>query len=114
MLSFKELGVMHFNIECDIFVAHRDLYQAATGFVEDAIEEDAGYEIASEMGWDEEQLRIFLLPYVYDDGYVVHRIGGCPDNDIDDWWEFMNNPGRGHIKVWYLDMAKVELPKNIR
>lgn len=103
-------GVMHFNIECDMFVAPKKEYPSADSFLKDAIGEDAGYELRHKNGWNDKQVFDYLLPYVAADGYIVHRVGWCPsDTDIDDWWEFTKLSGRGHMKVWYLDMESVDV-----
>lgn len=107
--KLKNYGVMHFSIDCDIFVAPRKEYLTAQEFLKAAMAEDAGYELAEDKLWNEAEAFNNLLPYVKDDAFIVHRVGYCPsDTDLDDWWEFVRNPGRGHMKVWYLDIHEIE------
>ena len=102
-------GVVHFNIDCDLFVGKQSEYPTATAFLKDAFKEDAGDEVQEQNGWSEAETFEKLLPFVENNGYIVHRVGECPsDPDLDDWWEFVDRPGRGHIKVWTLDIEKVE------
>ena len=48
-------GVMHFNIECDMFVGDRRSYPTAEAFLEATMLEDAGYELARKNEWTENQ-----------------------------------------------------------
>lgn len=109
MSKFADYGVMHFNIECDQFVAARSRYLTAQEFLAEAIREDAGWKLAIDKSWNEAELFNNLFPYVSDNAYVIHRVGECPsDPNIDDWWAFVDGPGKSHVKVWVLDMVEVK------
>lgn len=109
MSKVSTYGVMHFSIDCDLYVASKEIGWTANEFLKEAFKEDAGYELASERGWNEAEVFNKLFPFVKDDGYIVHRVGPHPvDYDVEDWWEFVKVSGRGHVKVWYLDIKEAE------
>ena len=102
----KTYGVMHFNIDCDAFVAPKREFNTAEEFITRAVDyEDAGYDLFPERDNAIEK----LLPLVVSDGYyIVHRCSYHPtDYDLNDWWELVTFSGRGHIPIWYIDMEKV-------
>ena len=108
MSKVQTYGVMHFNIDCDLYVVAKTTGMTAQEFLKGALAEDAGYDLGSEKGWNEAEVANHLFPFVKDDGYIVHRAGTHPtDYDVEDWWEFVKHPGRGHVKVWYINMEEV-------
>lgn len=109
MGKFKDYGIMHFKIECDLFVAHKDLFVDASSFLMEAIhKEDCGIDIAIKNGWDKTQVFNAFIPSVKNDGYVVSRIGYWFYSESNEpHYEFVKTKGRGHIPVWYIDMDEV-------
>jgi len=103
-------GVIRFSIDCDLFVGTREEFLTAEAFLQQAIDyEDCGFELAREKLWDAAETFTQLIPYVKDNGFIVHRCSPHPsDADIEDWWEFVDYKGRGHIPVWSIDMNKAE------
>jgi len=109
MSKVAEAGVMHFSIDGDLYVAAIATGMTAQEFLKAAMGEDAGYDLASKQSWNEAEVANHLFPFIKNDGYIVHRLGSHPtDFDVEDWWEFVKESGRGHVKVWYLDMEEVE------
>ena len=108
MNKLAKAGVMHFGIDCDMYVAAKSLFETAEEFLSRAVDEDAGDEFAK----SREEAMTLLRPFVKE-GYVVYRCTPHPsDADLEEWWEFTKSSGRGHSPAWYVDMEEVRTQTN--
>jgi hypothetical protein len=108
-MSFKQLGVCHFEDDGDLYVAARSLFDNAGDFLKAAIKEGAGLQLSVRQSLSDSELFDNLLLFVKDNAYVVHRCTSyCDDVGNEIWWEFVDNTGRGHVRVWYIKLKEVE------
>jgi hypothetical protein len=113
--GFKKYGVTHFCIEMNAYVAHRELFKTALEFITRACDyEDCGYEIQIQYQLSNTEIAEKLLPFVKDDAYVIHRISSSHPwgSENGNWWEFVRQPSKGAVQVWYIDLKEVE--KNLQ
>jgi hypothetical protein len=105
----KKHGVMHFRINCDMFVARKKEFATALEFITEAVKhEDCGEDIFT----DADEAISKLLPFVDDNAYIAYRISECPDDpDTKGYWAFVDGHGIGHMQVWLIDMDAVRVRK---
>ena len=118
MSTLAELGIMHLEIDGDLYCGSKKAYPTREGFVEAALRESClgddlmeklclfGSELSEEMLTN--RMSEFVLPRV-SAGFMIHRLGPSPDpfRDDDQWWEYGDEPGPGRSPVWSVDVDEI-------